>query len=468
VRLFKTVAGLRFALANQRPHQTIGLVPTMGALHAGHANLIRRAVAENEIVIVSIFVNPLQFGPNEDLQKYPRSMEQDYQLCDRLGVEIVFAPTMEEMGISQAEDSDSSEMTEKDLVISSHIHPGKSKIQNPKSKIEMTAVVPPPAMTSVLCGQFRAGHFQGVATIVTKLLNIVAPNNAYFGEKDGQQLAIIRKLVKDLNIPVEIKGCPTVREASGLAYSSRNQYLSAEEKEQALAISRSLQAAQQAFRQGEREAFKLIDRVKQELAKTPDVKIQYVDLVEPQTLARLEKIEEAGLLAIAAYVGSTRLIDNVILRHRRPIIAIDGPAGAGKSTVTRLVAQKLNLLYLDTGAMYRAIAWLVMQAGIALDDEGAIAELVSQANLEIIPSEPPHPTRVKINSEDITETIRTPEVTAMVSEIAALASVRQALVKQQQRYGRKGGIVAEGRDRHGGFSRCRTQNFSHRFGRRTC
>lgn len=413
MRLFTTVAGLRFAIASQRPRQTIGFVPTMGALHVGHGSLIQRAIAENDVVVVSIFVNPLQFGPSEDLSKYPRTLEQDCQMCDRLGVNIVFAPTVEEMGT------------------------GASSV---------TTVTPPPAMTSVLCGQFRAGHFQGVATIVTKLLNIVAPNNAYFGEKDAQQLAIIRQLVKDLNIPVEIKGCPTIREASGLAYSSRNQYLSANEKEQALTISHSLRAAQKAFRMGERESFKLIEIVKEELSRTPEVRVQYVELVHPRSLERIETLEEAGLLAIAAYVGSTRLIDNIILRHRQPIIAVDGPAGAGKSTVTHRVAQALNLLHLDTGAMYRAIAWLVMEKGIALDDEGAIAELVSQANLELIPAEPPHPTRVIINGEDVTQTIRTPEVTAIVSQIAAKASVRQELVKQQQRYGKTGGIIAEGRD----------------------
>ncbi|OKH25979.1 cytidylate kinase [Hydrococcus rivularis NIES-593] len=419
MHLYKTVAGLRSALASRRDRRAIGLVPTMGALHLGHASLIQRAVAENDIVVVSIFVNPLQFGPSEDLQEYPRQLEKDCRVCEQYGVDIVFAPTVEEMGTPPSQESPSS---------------------------TVTAVVPPPEMTSVLCGQFRPGHFQGVATIVTKLFNIIAPNNAYFGEKDAQQLAILRRVVKDLNIPVEVKACPTVREASGLALSSRNQYLSETEREQAKAIYRSLQAARKAFCTGEREAFKLINIVKQELALTPEVKVQYVELVHPQTLTRLEKIEEAGLLAIAAYVGSTRLIDNVILRHRRPIIAIDGPAGAGKSTVTRRVAQSLNLLHLDTGAMYRAVAWLVMRSGISLDDEGAIAELVTQANLELIPAEPPNPTRVKINGEDVTETIRTPEVTAIVSQIAAKASVRQALVQQQQRYGKTGGIVAEGRD----------------------
>lgn len=420
MRLFKTVAGLHFSLANQRKNKKIGLVPTMGALHAGHLSLIERAVAENDFVVVSIFVNPLQFGPKEDLQKYPQQLERDRQLCEQADVDIIFAPTVEEMGLSPSQGNASISIA--------------------------TQVVPPESMTSVMCGCYRPGHFQGVATIVTKLLNIVAPTNAYFGEKDAQQLAIIRQLVKDLNIDVEIKGCPTVREASGLAYSSRNQYLTSTEKEQASSISRSLQAAQKAFKRGERETNSLLDIVKQELEKTPEVKIQYVELVHPQTLGRIEKIEEAGLLAIAAYMGSTRLIDNIILRHRRPIIAIDGPAGAGKSTVTRRVAQILNLLHLDTGAMYRAIAYLVMQKGIALDEEGAIAELVNQVSLELIPASPPAPTLVKIDGEDVTEVIRTPEVTANVSEIAAKASVRQALVKQQHRYGKMGGIVAEGRD----------------------
>jgi pantoate ligase/cytidylate kinase len=412
------VAGLRFALASQRHHQTIGLVPTMGALHLGHENLIARAVAQNERTIVSIFVNPLQFSPTEDLEEYPRQLERDCQICARYGVDFIFAPTVEEMGIPLTEEA----------------------------KTNMTAVMPPPDMISVLCGQFRPGHFQGVATIVTKLLSLVEPNNAYFGEKDAQQLAIIRKLASDLSLPVTIKGCATVREASGLAFSSRNQYLSASEREQATAIFRSLQAAKKAFCDGERETFKLIDTVKEELASAPDVRAQYVELVHPQTLARLDRIEEAGLLAIAAFVGSTRLIDNIILRDRQPIIAIDGPAGAGKSTVTRRVAQTLNLLYLDTGAMYRAVSWLVMRAGISLDDEGAIAEIVSQVTLELIPAPPPSPTRVTIDGEDVTEAIRTPEVTAIVSQIAAKASVRQALVEQQQRYGKRGGIVAEGRD----------------------
>ena len=417
MRLYQTVSHLRSDLAKERENKTIGLVPTMGALHPGHFSLIKSAVSENDLVVVSIFVNPLQFTPTEDLQQYPRSLDLDSQICSQLGVDIVFAPTEEEMGIVTVDKSHT-----------------------------VTMVVPPVAMTSVLCGPVRPGHFPGVATIVTKLFGIVQPTYAYFGEKDAQQLAIIRRLVADLNLPVEIRSCPIVREPSGLAYSSRNKYLSETEKQQGVSLSQSLQKAHQAFCDGEKNAAKLITIVQQELESVSGIKVQYIELVHPDTLIPLTAIEDKGLLAIAAFVGSTRLIDNMVLRQRKPIIAIDGPAGAGKSTITRSLAQILGLLYLDTGAMYRAVTWLVMKSAISLTDEMAIANLVRKAKLDLIPTNYPHPTRVKINGEEVTEAIRTPQVTANVSEIAAQAAVRKELVKQQQRLGEKGGIIAEGRD----------------------
>ncbi len=415
MRLFHTIAGLQTYLSQARQGKRVGLVPTMGALHSGHLSLIKQAKLENDLVIVSIFVNPLQFGPQEDLAKYPRTLESDRQQCEAIGVDAIFAPTPEVLGIND-------------------------------QGSPQTLVIPPDESTQNLCGKFRPGHFAGVATIVTKLFNIVQPETAYFGEKDAQQLAIIRRLVIDLNIPIDIKACPTQREASGLALSSRNQYLSETEKELALALFRSLQAVQKAFAQGERQAEALLNQVQQQLALTPAVQVQYVELVHPHTLTPLTEVTETGLLAIAAYVGSTRLIDNLLLRNRKPIIAIDGPAGAGKSTVTRLVAKELNLLYLDTGAMYRALAWLVRQSGLPITDEAEIAELVSQATLELVPQTYPQPTLVKINSQDVTEAIRTPEVTSLVSAIAAQKTVRAVLLKAQQSYGKTGGLVAEGRD----------------------
>jgi pantoate ligase/cytidylate kinase len=417
---FKTIAGLRSYLESKN-HGQIGLVPTMGALHIGHCSLIERASAENDLIVVSIFVNPLQFSPTEDLDKYPRQLSQDCQLCERSGVDVVFAPDAEEMGMTLQTNSQS---------------------QN------TTVVLPPENMTAVLCGAFRSRHFQGVATIVTKLFNIVQPDRAYFGEKDAQQLAIIKRLVKDLNLPVIIRPCQTIREASGLAYSSRNQYLSEREKEKSLVISRSLRKAETAFCNGERNARSLLTLVREELASESEVKVQYVELVDPNTLEKLEKIENAGLLAIACYLGSTRLIDNIILKFpSKPIIAIDGPAGAGKSTVTRRVAESLGLLYLDTGAMYRAVTWLVMKFDIPFTDEEAIASLIKDVEIELIPPDSrDRPIVVKINGEDVTQAIRTPEVTSNVSAISALELVRDRLVKQQQKYGDRGGIVAEGRD----------------------
>lgn len=427
MRLFKTTAGMRCYLGLYGHSKKIGFVPTMGALHVGHLSLIQRAKAQNDIVIVSIFVNPLQFGPAEDFDKYPRTFEQDLKLCEQSGVDAIFAPTAEELyglgtwdkGVANA---------------------------NPQLPITMS-VVPPKSMTDVLCGRSRPGHFQGVATVVTKLLNIIQPTNAYFGQKDAQQVAIVRRLVADLNLPTEIMTCPTVREASGLAYSSRNQYLSPQQKEQASVLYRGLQQAENAFRAQKRDRASLLEAVKTELALVADVQIEYVELVDPTTLMTLDKVDESGLLAIAARVGSTRLIDNILLRNRQPIVAIDGPAGAGKSTVTRKLAQALGLLYLDTGAMYRALTWLVLQSGTSVDDEPAIAELASSAHIHLTTDkDTQNLTRVWINGEEVTHEIRSLEVTGKVSAISAQAAVRQQLVKQQQLLGKQGGIVAEGRD----------------------
>jgi pantoate ligase/cytidylate kinase len=408
VRVFTTAAALRCFLAQCRiGGGDIGFVPTMGALHAGHLSLIQRAKQENTWVIVSIFVNPLQFGPNEDFSQYPRTFEIDRTLCETAEVDVIFAPSPEELDVLGS---------------------------------DPTQVLPPAAMQAVLCGPKRPGHFEGVATIVTKLFNLVQPNRAYFGQKDAQQLAILQRVVTDLNIPVAIVPCPIVREANGLALSSRNQYLSESEQQDATALYRGLAAANQAFRSGERATSVLLTQVQQQLTAIPNLTIEYIELVHPQTLLPLTTISDSGLLAIAVKLGATRLIDNMLLRTRKPIVAIDGPAGAGKSSVTKRFAKDLGLVYLDTGAMYRAITWLVMHHNVSLTDEPAIAELVNQATIELTDQ------AVTVNGHDVTAAIRTAEVTANVSAIAAQAAVRQVLVRQQQAAGQRGGVVLEGRD----------------------
>ncbi|MCE5184270.1 MAG: Pantothenate synthetase [Synergistaceae bacterium] len=254
---------------------SVGLVPTMGYLHPGHISLIERARKENDMVVVSIFVNPIQFGPNEDLDKYPRDMAHDREVCEKAGAELIFAPEPSEM------------------------YPSENLV-----------FVDIKELGNGLCGAKRPGHFRGVCTVVSKLFNIVLPDRAYFGEKDAQQLAIIRRMVKDLNFGTEIVSCPIVREPDGLAMSSRNLYLSPEERKAALSLSRSLSAAKELMRKGEKDAVKIREAIVAGISAEPLVKIDYAEIVDSADLSPVEKIEKPVLAAAAVYFGKTRLIDN--------------------------------------------------------------------------------------------------------------------------------------------------------------
>jgi len=268
-------AASRAALASR---QRLGLVPTMGALHEGHLSLVRAARAQCDAVAVSIFVNPAQFGPTEDLSKYPRQFDRDCQLLEKEGVDILFAPSVEEI--------------------------------YPQGAITWVLVE---GLSEKLDGRSRPGHFRGVTTIVAKLFHIIQPEVAFFGQKDAAQLAVIRRMVRDLNFPVEIVGCPIVREPDGLAMSSRNAYLNLEERVRALVLQRSLQEARLQFIAGERSTAKLISAAKESFVREPQVRLDYFEIVDPETLDPVERISQKTLVAVAAYVGSTRLIDNMVL-----------------------------------------------------------------------------------------------------------------------------------------------------------
>jgi pantoate--beta-alanine ligase len=262
----------------RREGKSLGLVPTMGALHEGHLSLVRAAKAQCDLVVVSIFVNPLQFGPNEDLAKYPRNVDRDRELLAKEGVDFIFAPRVEEM--------------------------------YPAGAVTYVTVE---GLSDKLCGRSRSGHFRGVTTVVSKLFNIVEPDRAFFGQKDAAQSTIIRRMVRDLNIPVRVAVCPIVREPDGLAMSSRNAYLDAGQRKSALVLYRSLTAIQERFDQGERKAHVLIDAGKQTLAHAPLVRLDYIEIVDPGTLEPVDDLSRGGLAAVAAFVGNVRLIDNFVL-----------------------------------------------------------------------------------------------------------------------------------------------------------
>ncbi|MFA5090954.1 MAG: pantoate--beta-alanine ligase [Candidatus Omnitrophota bacterium] len=279
MRFIRTAGKMReFSHARRLGGETIGFIPTMGALHAGHISLIRQARRDNDTVVVSIFVNPAQFSPQEDYLRYPRNIKKDAALCLRESVDVLFCPSVKQM------------------------YPAG-----------YNTYVEVKDLSGVLCGRFRPGHFRGVATVVAKLLNIITPDIAYLGRKDAQQALIIQRMVADLNMPVEIRIMPTLREKEGLAMSSRNAYLSCEERKNAAVIYQALKSARGLIKRGERDAQAIINKIRKIISGK--ARIQYVSITDDRTLIPLKRIDGPALVAIAAWVGKTRLIDNITVKR---------------------------------------------------------------------------------------------------------------------------------------------------------
>lgn len=279
MKVVKTIKEVREIVSLwRRDGLTVGLVPTMGYLHEGHQSLISKSVSENDRTVVSVFVNPIQFGPNEDLEAYPRDLKRDMEAVEAVGGDLIFNPEPAEMYPSH-----------------------------------FTSFIDTTETTELLCGAVRPVHFRGVCTVVGKLFNIVTPDRAYFGQKDAQQLATIRRFVRDLNFGLEIVPCPIVREADGLAKSSRNTYLSPAERKAALILSKSLALGKKAVDEGERDASKVVSIITESLQTEPLARIDYVEVVDFENIQRVETISGETLVAIAVYIGKTRLIDNFIV-----------------------------------------------------------------------------------------------------------------------------------------------------------
>ena len=279
MQIATTINGVRTQVKTRKKEGcSVGFVPTMGYLHEGHGSLISRARQENDKVVVSIFVNPMQFGPGEDLESYPRDLDKDSAYCESLGADLIFHPEPEEMYTDGF-----------------------------CSYVDMSV------LTEELCGLSRPVHFRGVCTVVNKLFNIVQPDRAYFGQKDAQQLAIIKRMVQDLNMDLEIIGCPIVREEDGLAKSSRNTYLSAEERQAALVLSKAVKLGQELVAAGETDAKKIVSEMSALIEKEPLARIDYVKAVDGLTMQQIDTVKTPMLVALAVYIGKTRLIDNFMI-----------------------------------------------------------------------------------------------------------------------------------------------------------
>ncbi len=381
----------------------------MGNLHNGHVKLISTAKYENSnINLVSIFVNPLQFDKKLDLENYPKTINDDIKICFANGADAIFIPSTEE------------------------IYPPNKNIKYLKASIELS---------SKLCGLNRIGHFDGVCTVVYRLLNLIKPKNLYLGEKDWQQLLILKNLILKKKLNVSIKSIPTQRDFDGIPLSSRNVHLSKNERKLIRFFSNELLEAKNNFQQEQKIS---LEEIMKKLSKEK-ISIEYLEHLHPHTLQKAKVEDNISLLAGAIKCGETRLIDHVFLMKRRPIIAIDGPAGSGKSTVTKLIAKKLKLLYLDTGAMYRALSWLLVKENIDFKKEKTLKDILKNISIVFNSNEGLHQD-VFINNYCVTEEIRSQKISSIVSKISSIKEVRKFLVEEQRKIGELGGLVAEGRD----------------------
>ncbi len=283
MKIAKTIRSVRKLVRQARSKgKSVGLVPTMGALHRGHISLIEKAAKDADFVVVSIFVNPTQFGPKEDFKKYPRPVQDDLNACRKAGADLVFAPSAKQM--------------------------------YPRQNLAWVSVE---KLSEPLCGRFRPGHFRGVATVCTKLFNIVQPDLAFFGQKDAQQTLLVKQMVADLNMPLKIVVCPTVREKTGLAMSSRNHYLTPQEKIDAACLYKSLRKAEQMVSAGIIDANRIIAQMRKIITAAASAKIEYIEIVDAETLCPIKKIDRPALVALAVHIGRTRLIDNIIIDSQK-------------------------------------------------------------------------------------------------------------------------------------------------------
>ena len=390
--------------------QNINFIPTMGNLHEGHAKLISAAKNSNcDINLVSIFINPLQFDNNLDLESYPKSIDNDIKIAFSQGADVIFIPST------------------KDIYPSNNENIAYLKASN--------------KLSSALCGLTRTGHFDGVCTVVYRLLSLIKPKNLFLGEKDWQQLLIIKNLIEVKKLDINIKSIPTERDFDGVPLSSRNVNLSKSERKLITFFSNELLLIKNNFKKEKKINLKKIFKK----LKLHNISIEYLEHLHPYNLKKATSNDNISILAGAIKCGNTRLIDHVFLMKRSPIIAIDGPAGSGKSTVTKIIATKLKLLYLDTGAMYRALSWFLIKEKINLEKKQELIKILQNVSIVFKPSNNSKQD-VFINNNCVTKQIRSQKISAIVSKISSIKEIRQFLVEEQRKIGQSGGLIAEGRD----------------------